>query len=544
MTKTPTPREAAKYLLKLKAASENFRDFVEVLFPHFKFAPFQIEIMEALDKLEKGTLTGPDGTPRYKLMLNMPVRHGKSFLVSTCFPLYYMCRDPRRKILASSYGAELATTLGKDVRNLAMEPVLKQIFPDFELAKDSQAANDWRTTQSGKYYACGVDGSTSGRPANLLIWDDLLKNKEEANSPTKRNKAWSHYTSALVKRLEPEVNNRPAIEIGVMTRWHPDDPCGRIIDSEDYKEGDWEHIVFPAITRKETEVKVARDMLPLDDPRHISTAELRKLPPSQRDVFEMKDVALWPERFPMPYLLKQKRLDPADFAALFQQEPFIKGGNLIKGTWWQTYNDESRPREFLATILACDTAFKTGTMNDYSVIMWMGITHSGDMYILDVVRDRYQYPDLKRKLILEHAKRRGHGLRGLYIEDAASGQSIIQDLRRESGISVLARKVTKDKVSRLSAVSDLIEGGRVFIPESAPWLDDFLNECQAFPSVKHDDQVDAMTLGLDAMSRMVSHDVEMLNAPLTISSSLNSQFSSQPSLQNIAGVISFKGWGE
>ncbi len=539
----PTAKEAAEYLLKLQNASENFRDFVEILFPDFTFAPFQIQIMEALDKLEKGTLTNAKGDIVYKLMLNMPVRHGKSFLVSTCFPLYYMCRDPRRKILAGAYGAELATTLGRDLRNLAQDPRVQQIFPDFDMAKDSQAANDWRTTAGGKYYACGIDGSTSGRPANLLLWDDLLKNREAADSPTQRNKAWSHYTSALVKRLEPEVNNRPAIEIGVMTRWHPDDPCGRIIDTEDYAEGDWHHIVFPAISKAPTSIKQARDMLPPDHPQYLTTAECQKLPSSQRDVFVEEDVALWPARFPMKYLLKQKRLDPGEFAALFQQEPFVKGGNLIKQTWWQTYTNDTRPKEFLATILAVDTAFKTGKLNDYTAIIFMGITHSGDIYVLDVIRERYQYPELKRKLIMENAKRRGSGLRGIYIEDAASGQSVIQDLRREPGISVLARKVKGDKVARLAAVSDLIEGGRVFIPEEAPWLDEFLNEMMAFPSVKHDDQVDALTIGLDAMARMVSRDAEFATTPLTMTSSLNNQFASMPSFSDFTPG-SFKGWGE
>lgn len=540
MTKTPTAREAAEYLLKLKRASDNFRDFVEILFPDFKFAPFQIEIMEALDKLEKGTLLNSAGEPVTKLMLNMPVRHGKSFLVSTCFPLYYMCRDPRRKILAGAYGAELATTLGRDLRNLAQDPSVSQIFPDFEMAKDSQAANDWRTTLGGKYYSCGLDGSTSGRPANLLIWDDLLKNREAADSPTMRNKAWSHYTSALVKRLEPEVNNRPALEIGVMTRWHPDDPCGRIIDSEDYKEGDWYHLVFPAISMKPTQVKVARDMLDPAHPMYISTQEAAKLSPSQRDTFLEEPTALWPERFPIKYLEKQKRLDPVEFAALFQQEPFIKGGMIIKSTWWQTYTEEEKPKFFLSTILAVDTAFKTNAHNDYSVIMHIGITTAGDIYILDVIREKYEYPDLKRKIIMEHAKRRGSGLRGVYIEDAASGQSLIQDLRKEAGMAIIPKKVVRDKVTRLSSVSDLIEGGRVFIPKEAHWLDEFLNEVQAFPSVKHDDQVDALTLGLDAMSRMVAMDSTLMEAPLSMVSSINSQFDKIPA----ASSSSFKGWGE
>jgi predicted phage terminase large subunit-like protein len=456
-----------------------------------------------------------------------------------------MARDPRRKILMSSYGAELANTIGKDVRDMAQNPSISQLFPDFSLDPDSQAAHDWRTTMGGKYYACGVDGSTSGRPANLLIWDDLLKNREEADSPTRRNKAWSHYVSALVKRLEPEINNRPALEVGVMTRWSVDDPCGRIMDSPDYKEGDWHHIVFPAISKKPTQIKIARDMLDKSNPLYIPTDECQKLPSTSRDTFLEEDTALWPERFPIPYLLKQKRLDPFEFAALFQQEPFTKGGNIIKTSWWKTYNHKELP-DLQAIILAADTAFKKTETSDYTVIMALGITPTGDIYILDVTREKLEYPELKRRVTMENAKWRGKGLRALYIEDKASGQSLIQDLRRECGMSIIPVKTLSDKVSRLNAVSPLIEGGRVYIPIDAPWLDDFLNETQAFPTAKHDDQVDALSIGLDAMSRMGIGGPDMINTPLEMTNSLFSQMSSGK-FANLAGKFDpkkFKSWGE
>lgn len=432
-----------------------------------------------------------------------------SWLVSTCFPIYYMSRKPQRKILASSYSAELANTIGKDARNLIQDPLINKIFPHCSLATDSQAANDWRTTEGGKYFACGLDGSTSGRPANLLLWDDLLKNREAADSPTQRNKAWSHYVSALVKRLEPEIDNTPAIEVGVGTRWHPDDPFGRLIDSADYKDGDWHHIVF----RGETS-----------------------------DPITHAPCALWPERFPLEYLEKQKRLDPAEFSALYQQEPFIKGGNIIKETWWRTYTKEERPTTFSSVIIAVDTAFKDTETSDYSVFLVMGMSDSGDLYILDIVRDRMEYPELKRRLLILNSIWRGKALRAIHVEDKASGQSLIQELRRTPGLSVIPVKVQRDKVSRLNAVAPLIEGGRVFIPTEAPWLDDFLNETSAFPSSKHDDQVDALTMALDIMSRMSVTNIDMLNSPLEMSSSLHNQFSNVIPLADKFKHL--RSWGE
>jgi len=146
-------------------------------------------------------------------------------------------------------------------------------------------------------------------------------------------------------------------------------------------------------------------------------------------------------------------------------------------------------------------------------------------------------------MIMLNSTWRGKGLKGIYIEDKASGQSLIQDLRRESGMSILPVKTMSDKVSRLNAVSPLIEGGRVYIPDAAPWLDDFLNEMQSFPSSKHDDQVDALSIGLDAISRVSVGAFDAINTPLEMSSSLFNQFTNiTPITKNAAKK--YTNWGE
>ena len=110
---------------------------------------------------------------------------------------------------------------------------------------------------------------------------------------------------------------------------------------------------------------------------------------------------------------------------------------------------------------------------DYSVAITAGLSYNGDIHLLDIMRAKYDFPELKRALIALNARWRGNGLRGVHIEDKASGQSLIQELRNESGIAVIPRKVVNDKVARVNAVTDLIEGGRVFLPKEAHWLDDF-----------------------------------------------------------------------
>lgn len=470
---------AAQRLLLIDEAPKSFRGFIRAVYPAYKMASFHEELIEALDALEKGTLG------KRNLLITMPPRHGKSEIATIAFPAYYMLRQAQRKILTVAYGSDLAAGFGRRVRDMTLEPIIKQAFPAFDLSPTSTAIDDWRTTDDGRYFACGVGGGTTGRPANLLLIDDPIKSRPEAESPAVRNKIWQFYNGSLVNRKEPELDGTKPIEILVQTRWHPDDLAGRLMASEDWADGDWHHVDFPAL-------RTVTKTLKVEDGSTI-----------EKEVEE----ALWPERFPVATLDKMRRRDPRDFAALYQQQPYISGGNLIKTQWFNFYKKGDIPSSFHTLILAADTAFKTKQQNDPSVVIAMALTPNGDIYILDVYRERLDYPAMKRKFITLNSVWRGRGLRGIYIEDKASGQSILQDLRKEPGLSVIPYKFpgsrdASDKVARVNSVITMIEGGRVFIPEEAPWLDDFLEELQSFPNSKHDDQVDAMAIGLDVLSRI------------------------------------------
>lgn len=487
---------------------------MKALAPQFELAPFQQELVETLDALERGTLNAK------RLLITMPPRHGKSWLASTLFPVYYLAKKPNRNVLATSYNQDLAKTFGRQTRDHAREKIVEQSFPEFRLSDESRAVDDWRTTHGGTYYATGIGGSTTGRAATLLLVDDPIKAREEADSATQRNKTWSYYVSALTTRKQPEPDGTSALEIMILTRWHVDDLAGRIMETDDWKEGAWHHINFPAVRLVSGGIQKSVASLPADDPRHIPSGKLSTVSPKKRFYLEDKEEALWEERFPLEELKKRERLDPREFASLYQQSPFIKGGNLIKEGWWQY----SESVDCSMIIIAADTAFKKTEQADYSVLMVMGLDRNGDIHILDVVRGKYDFPELKRICITVNAKWRGKGLRGFYIEDKASGQSLIQELRNQSGISVLPYKVNSDKVARLNTVSPLIEGGRVFLPKGVGWLDEFMNEMQSFPNGAHDDQVDALSMGLDVCSRMSGATSDMFEGSIDMASSLNKQF--------------------
>ena len=531
-----TPQEAAKHLLKLKKAEDSFEGFIRLHNPKWKLPDFHKTLIGALDKLEKGI--GPRN-----LLITMPPRHGKSTFGSVFFPAYFMARKPSRFIMSTSYNSQLATDFGRQVRDLVNDPLTMQAFPDLEMSQDSRAVDQWRTTGGGAAYFIGVGGTTTGRAANILLLDDPLKSREEAESATQRNKVWDFYVSGLSTRLQPDLDGQAPSQIIILTRWHPDDIAGRLMETDDWSEGRWQHINFQAITEKVVRGVEGKDrrQLPSDDPNYITPEQARNISKQKRYMPVTERIALWPDRFSLDDLERRERLNPREFASLYQQSPFIEGGNLIKAHWWRTYPSDMKPEQFNSLIIAADTAFKVKSTSDYSVMITMGLDKSGDIYIVDIHRDRYEFPDLKRKMIMLNNQWRGKGLRGIYIEDKASGQSLIQELKRESGVAVIPYRISTDKVTRLSAVLPLIEGGRVLLPDSATWLDTFHDECQTFPSGIHDDQIDALSIGLDVLARTPSTG-EYYKPPSFITSKKDSGIFSHKS--DLNSGISWRNWGE
>lgn len=551
-----TPQEAARHLLRLKAAEDGLLGYVRLQFPKWQLPDFHLKMIDALDKLERNELTSHFGKTGYEvrtttavpvrnILITMPPRHGKSTYGSVIFPSYFMARKPSRFLMSTSYNSQLATDFGRQVRDLCNEPTTAQAFPDFEMSQDSRAVDQWRTTSGGAAYFIGVGGTTSGRAANLLLFDDPLKSREEAESATQRNKVWNYYTSALSTRLQPDIDGVPPAQIIILTRWHPDDLAGRLMQTDDWAEGRWMHINFPAI--QDIPIpgdagKISRTDLSHDDPNYLPPGEASKISPKKRFIRRTEKHALWPERFSLEDLERRQRLNPREFASLYQQTPYIEGGNMIRSHWWRTYPADMKPERFSSLIIAADTAFKAKQSSDYSVMMVLGLDTTGDIYLVDVVRDRFEFPDLKRAAITLNNQWRGRGLRGIYIEDKASGQSLIQELKRESGLSVIPYKISGDKVSRLAAVLPLIEGGRVFIPSQAPWLDDFHEECQSFPSGKHDDMVDALSIGLDVLARTPSTGEYYQPPSFALPRAEDSLWSQKSDLNRLPSA--WRGWGE
>ena len=389
-----------------------------------------------------------------RLIVSMPPRHGKSFLLSQWTPVWFLANWPQKQVGLASYAAEFAATWGRNVRNLVTE---HQDSLGIAISDDLNRAHQWRLTGGGGMMTAGVGGPFTGYGFDLLIIDDPIKNDEEANSTLQRQRLWDWWLTTARTRLEPGGSI-----IVVMTRWHEDDLVGRLLAAEG---NEWEHIRLPALAEP-------------DDP-----------------LGRMEGEALWPSRFDTQYLSKERIIQgPVNWPGLYQQRPSHAGGSIFKAHWWQ-YVDRIEPNGTVNQFW--DTAFKTGQGNDYSVCVTMTEIPNG-YSVLDVWRGRVEYPDLLRTMQAQAAR---FTPSTIYVEDAASGQSVIQSLKRDTRLPVVGVKPDRDKVLRANEITGLVEAGKVSLPRRAAWLADFLDELGSFPSGTYDDQVDAFVGVLTEMTR-------------------------------------------
>lgn len=377
----------------------------------------------------------------------MPPRHGKSLICSTNFPLWYLGRNPTHNVIFTSYGQQVANNFGYKVKTQMLHPIFKTIFPEVKVAPESFSKKDLKLQNGGSYYAVGAGGPLTSLGGDLIIIDDPIKNRQDAESVLKRETLQAWYQSTLYTRQSPNC-----VMILIQTRWHDDDLAGWILKNDTEKE--WVHLNLPAINEKEE--------------------------------------ALWPEQWPIEKLLKTKMdIGSREFSALYQQRPVLDAGGLFKRSWWRYY--KMRP-QFKRIVQFWDTAQKVGVSNDYSVCATWGEADDG-YYLLDIWRNKVEAPELERVVKSLYDK---HMPSAVVIEDKSSGASLIQYLRKKTVLPILAfNPGQRDKVIRASAITPVVESGRAFLPEGASFLEDFILEHELFPNTAHDDTVDSTSMALD-----------------------------------------------
>ena len=204
--------------------------------------------------------------------------------------------------------------------------------------------------------------------------------------------------------------------------------------------------------------------------------------------------ALHPDREPLETLEHIRRtIGEYNFAGQYQQSPAPLGGGLVKAEWFKRYGANERPESFDRILQSWDTANKATELSDFSVCTTWGLKGK-DFYLLNVLRERLEYPALKRAVREQQSL---FNANVVLIEDKASGTQLIQELIADGFHRVTRYKPECDKIMRLHAQTAAIENGFVHLPEAAPWLAEYLHEMTVFPKGKHDDQVDSTAQFLD-----------------------------------------------
>ena len=401
-----------------------------------------------------------------RLVINMPPRSLKSEIVSIALPAFLLGRDPTRRIIAVSYNQDLAADFSRKTRQVMQSDWYCRLFPSTRIVGRG-AETAFYTTRGGSRLATSVEGTLTGRGADLILIDDPQK-ASDAFSQTRRDSLYQWATETLFTRLD---DKRVGAIVLVQQRLHEEDLSGKLL-----KTGGWLHLSLPATAVADEDICLGRSPLRF---HHRRVGDL-----------------LNPVREPPPVLDQLRRdMGLAMYQAQYQQDPLPPDGDLIKIDWFNRY--EALPA-YERLIMSIDTASKPGQHNDYSVIAFWYVD-DGRYYLDYVWRQKVVYPDLKR-MVMAFADERQPAK--ILIEDKGIGIGLIQDLEREANYyPVLAYNPGQyDKETRMKVQAAKIERGRVWLPAAAPWLDAFIDEVRRFPNAPHDDQIDAMSQFLDFVS--------------------------------------------
>ncbi len=366
-----------------------------------------------------------------RLVILMPPRNLKSICASVAFPAWLLGHDPTRKIICVSYNTELAAKHARDCRAVMNAPWYQILFPSTRIDPAKSAETEFMTTKRGFRLATSTGGTLTGRGGDILIIDDLMK-PADAQSDALRLQCQQWYSNTLVSRLDDKANGAIVL---VMQRLHPGDLAGYLMQQEG-----WEVLSLPAIAEAEVVVPIGRYRVPR---RHVGEV-------------------LHPEREPLDALERLKaEMGSYDFSAQYQQTPVPAGGNMIKWEWFGSFSDPPPRAEGSIIVQSWDTASTVG--------ITALIDKNGTIWVLDLVRGRWAFPELQRRVI-EAAHL--YGPRSVLVEDQASGTALQQSLKQH-GFAVIPIKPKGDKVMRMHANTATIEAGKVLLPKDARWLDEF-----------------------------------------------------------------------
>lgn len=410
---------------------------------------------------------GEDKT--HDIIINVPPRTLKSSIVSVAFPAWCWIQRPDMKFIGTSYSSTLSIDLNVKTRRLIESDWYQKQFT-IELTGDQNAKGNFENSSGGFRKATSTGGSVTGTGCNVCLIDDPL-NPEQANSKTQREEANNHFDNTLSTRLN---NGKIDFFIVIMQRLHQNDLTGYLMNREPKR---WKHICLPA------------EYSPAIKPFSLS--------------HHYVDNLLFPQRLSQEVLNNLKsRLGSYNYSGQFKQLPADPEGGIIKRNWFQKISVV----EFLMYCetnkwvpvwdFFLDTAYTADKANDPTAIL-TGADHNNNLYVKNVTTGHMEFPELI-KFIPEYVGAQGYTMQSrIYVEPKASGKSTVQQLKRSTSLNIIESEPPKeDKLVRATAITPIIETGRVFLIEG-DWNGEYLDELADFPRAIHDDRVDVTVMAIN-----------------------------------------------
>lgn len=396
-----------------------------------------------------------------RLIITLPPRNLKSISASVAMIAWALGRDPRMRFLCVSYGEDLAVKHSQDTQRVLKSSWYQKVFPKTILVEETK--QKLTTSSNGHRIAVTPGGAVTGLGADFIVVDDINKASDMVYE-SRRKATLEFYENTLVTRLDDKQKGGILV---IQQRLHEDDLVSTLLER-----GGWTHLNLPAIAEQSQTVSIGPNKV------HMRSAG---------------DV-LHPAHEPIEVLNSLKSdMGDAKFSAQYQQRPTSAEGALIRREWFKRYKSVTiRPGGLICQ--AWDTAYTTNTTSDWTVGTTWYIWED-KFYLLDVFRQRLEYPAVKQAVISEA---RRYKTDVVMIEAAGAGQTLVQELRQTNEFRITSAKPVVSKEARLLKEYAALQSGHVYLPKEAPWLDCFLNEALGFPNGKHDDQVDSLVLFLMA----------------------------------------------
>lgn len=457
-------RAAAELELRRRARLLPFDQWLTAVTPAWRWDwPHLVYMRHQLERLRRREID--------RLWMFTAPRHGKTEQNTVRFAAHWIETTPTARIIIWAYNQTLAEKFSRKIRRI----VTARGIP---LNPERNASGEWETKAGGGVRAAGIGVGITGMGADLILIDDPVKNRQEADSQAYRDRVYESYTDDLTTRCEPGC-----LIAGTMTRWHVDDLAGRILASPEGR--CWTTVNLPAIAEE-------------DDPLGRQVGE-----------------ALCPDRYPIEVLEQRRLVMGRNFYALFQGRPAPAEGDTFRRSWFRYWeadqnllilydSDGSRqrvvPRGDCRIFMTVDLAFSLKKSADYCVVAVWAATPDSQLVLLDLHRERLAEPDLLKLVRHEFAR---HRASTIDVESNGAQLGVVQNLRRGGigddgaryfGLPVRAVPSSLDKVSRASTAVVVCQAGQLFFPRYAPWLAEYERELLSFPNDAHDDQVDVTSM--------------------------------------------------